>query len=347
MTDIVVVVGAQFGSEGKGAISAHLSRNFGQHDAVMRVAGPNAGHTAYDGTGREWKLRTVPVGAVSSPTCQLLLAAGSEIDLGVLESEVTALDAAGFRVSERLKIHPSATMIDPRHVAAEHEAGLVGRVGSTGKGIGAARSARIMRTAVTYGQFVEHGAKNPLWGKLLGHRASIQSEFDHLLIEGTQGYGLGLRTEFYPQTTSSDCRAIDFLSMAGISPWADDTQVRVVVVARVYPIRVAGNSGPLKGETSWEVLGLPQERTTVTNKVRRVGEWDEALVREAIHANGGGHFHPDVVLALTMLDQRFPSEAGETTKLGGDADAYVRNLEAGLECEIAYVGTGPTTVVDR
>ena len=63
---------------------------------------------------------------------------------------------------------------------------------------------------------------------------------------------------------------------------------------------MAGNSGPLKGETSWEELGLEPERTTVTNKVRRVGDWDPELLEEAIRANGGGGWNSGVSLAVTM-----------------------------------------------
>jgi adenylosuccinate synthase len=169
---------------------------------------------------------------------------------------------------------------------------------------------------------------------------------DDVIIEGTQGYGLGLHTAFYPQVTSSDCRAIDFLAMAGISPWAEDVRLDVLLVARVFPIRVAGNSGPLRGETSWSDLDLPEERTTVTNKVRRVGQWDEALVMEALVANGGGDFHPDVKVALTMLDQLHPEMRDETTLLPA-SEAYVADLEDKLGTYIPLVGTSPTTVVER
>lgn len=345
MTDVTVVVGAQFGSEGKGAIAAHLTKSWDDHDLAVRVNGPNAGHTAYDAQGREWKLRAVPVAAVTS-NAQLYVAPGSEVDLQVLLDEVTALDLAGFNVSRRLKVHPSATVIEPRHLNAEQADGLVGRIGSTGKGIGAARADRVMRRATTFGEVAQDNppyATNSYWAKFAA--ALDPRDFNNVLVEGTQGYGLGLHTSFYPTVTSADCRAIDFLAAVGIHPWQNGTNVRVVVVARVYPIRVAGNSGPLHGETSWEALGLPVERTTVTQKVRRVGEWDESLVEEALAANGhdGGDL---VTLALTMLDQKYP-EVSDSRELTDEADEFVRELENRLDCYVEFVGTGPATVVER
>lgn len=342
MTQVSVVVGGQFGSEGKGAVTGFLGKKMGAYDMAIRVAGPNAGHTVYADTGREWKLRSVPVAAVTSPDCQLHLAAGSEIDLEVLVHELTELDADGHHVSERLSIHPSATILEYRHRSQESEIGLIDRIGSTGKGIGAARADRIMRSAC----IAEDMA--PL-ERFLGEPGPLDlDDIGWVVIEGTQGYGLGLHTRNYPKATSSDCRAIDFLGMAGISPWASEiSPFEVIVVARTYPIRVAGNSGPLQGETTWQELGLPEERTTVTNKIRRVGTWDQELVQEAIFANGGGGWDPSVKLAITMLDQRFPQTSG----LGYDgwddpARDWLLLIQDNLETDIAYVGTGPQTLTE-
>lgn len=346
MTDVTVVVGAQFGSEGKGAIAAHLTREWDEATCTIRVAGPNAGHTVWD-NGREWKLRAVPVAAVTG-TGQLHIAAGSEVDPSVLHDEIWALDEAGYAVSERLTIHPSATVLLPGHQSREAEAGLIDRVGSTGKGIGAARSDRIMRRAATFATFAEHtgNVRGWNWRQFISEPGPFDLRgLDEVLVEGTQGYGLGLHTEFYPQTTSSDCRAVDFLAMAGISPWDKPVdELKVMLVARVYPIRVAGNSGPLKNETTWDNLGLPEERTTVTNKVRRVGEWDQGLVLEAIAANGGGNWSPNVELALTMLDQLHPEMRDQTELLPASLH-FVQNMESTLQTHISLVGTGPETVV--
>lgn len=319
MGKLVVVVGGQYGSEGKGAVTAWLAA---QEEApfCIRVAGPNAGHTVWD-EGVEWKLRHVPVAAVSNRESLLALAAGSEIDVSVLESELQALDAAGYDVSSRFMVDGQATLIDPHH--ADQEQQLIGRIGSTGKGIGAARADRLWRTARLAGgrTNVAHSARNAL---LVGRT---------VIVEGTQGYGLGLHAGHYPYCTSSDCRAIDFLAMAGLSPWdMAVTAFEVWVVMRVYPIRVAGESGPMLGETSWENLGLAAERTTVTNKVRRVGVWDEDLARAACEANGGP---PVARVALTMVDHIVDPDDDR------GIEKCVSDLQAGLTCQIRLIGTGP------
>jgi len=354
MTQVTVVVGGQFGSEGKGAVAGFLGRKMKRNDLAIRVAGPNAGHTAYDAAGQEWKLRAVPVAAVTSEDCQLHIAAGSEVDLEVLWKELRSLDDAGHNASRRLTIHPSATLLEPdRHPSQELERGIVGQLGSTGKGIGAARADRIWRTASTFEQAVMHmgveGQRH--WEPFLGEPGTLDLHgVSHAVIEGTQGYGLGLHTGYYPRVTSSDCRAVDFLAMAGISPWALQVDpIQVIVVARTYPIRVAGNSGPLLRETSWEELGLPQERTTVTNKVRRVGDWDIELLRAAVEANGGGGWNTSVQLAITMLDQRFKGTADtHPDKWQGataaEATDWLLEVQDDLETDIAYVGTGPQSL---
>jgi adenylosuccinate synthase len=140
-----------------------------------------------------------------------------------------------------------------------------------------------------------------------------------VIIEGTQGYGLGLHAGEYPYCTSSDTRAIDFLAMAGISPWYRYiTLLDIWVVTRTFPIRVAGNSGPLTNETTWQHLAditdgyIQPERTTVTKKIRRVGFFDVELVEQALRANGWTPTSEDVHLALTFADYIDPTAAGVT-----------------------------------
>jgi adenylosuccinate synthase len=389
-----VITGGQYGSEGKGAVTAWLARHHDGPVMTVRVAGPNAGHSAVGPAGPRgwdesmrgvvepitmanpersawrWKLRQVPVAAVVRPDAELIIAAGSEVDPPVLLREVAMLDAAGYGVSQRLTLDSAATVITDEHKAREGAesdregggASLVGRIGSTGKGIGTARADRLMRTP---GIMVEDRAdafiglyiddtRHMIDRALMGKGVLVQ-------VEGTQGYGLGLHARrlgrpFYPYGTSSDCRAIDFLAMAGISPWGGRIErVEPWVVFRPYPIRVAGNSGPMWGETSWDRLELPPEYTTVTNKVRRVSQWDPYLVSAAIRANGGSEH---VRLAMTMIDQIVPGVAGWTsTRIDGSDDAnavdsletLVKQLEfyrQEVGAPIQLVGTGPDTMID-
>ena len=166
-----------------------------------------------------------------------------------------------------------------------------------------------------------------------------------MLLEGTQGYGLGLHAGNYPYCTSSDCRAIDFCAMAGVNPW--DPEVKtfdIFVVLRTYPIRVAGNSGPMKGETSWEELGFEPERTTVTQKIRRVGTWDADLARAAVVANGGA---PTVKIALTMFDYVFPDVKNTTDfEWTPQIQEYVQRVQREVLAPVTLIGTGPSTMAE-
>lgn len=362
---LMVVSGGQYGSEGKGAVAAHLSSGEGGAHVAVRVAGPNAGHTVI-GRGPDgesdfpWRLRAVPVAAVSNREALLAVAAGSEVDMMVLKSEVAALDAAGYNVTDRLFVDAQATMLVPDHIDAEVIDGLQDRIGSTAKGIGAARSERIWRRAGLVGGSTD----------VADLTRTILRGGGSALIEGTQGYGLGLHAGRYPFCTSSDCRAIDFLSMAGISPWDECIDhLEPWLVFRTRPIRVAGNSGPMEAETSWGQLALPTEYTTVTKKPRRVAEWDPELAQDAIVANGGPK---NALIALTMLDQIVPGVAGwDTLDARRMFDYYVDSVqgqkhrqtiegealmkasqslieyEDDLGAPISLVGTGPNSVIDR
>lgn len=315
MTFIDVVVGGQFGSEAKGTVAARLIDRHALDGTriSVRVGGPNAGHTVIDHGGNTLRLRQVPVGVVF-PDCLLGIAAGSEIDLDVLWSEVKMLEGCGHEVRSRLYADPGASILEPWHIQAEHHNNLTDRLGSTSKGIGAVRASRIMREAKTVAQ-LHNDQTRDLFHVM--EVAPLVRAAQYANFEGTQGYGLGLHTQFYPFATSGDCRAIDVLAQVGISPWDPKVQwIEPWVVFRPYPIRVAGNSGPLKDETSWEGLGLEPEFTTVTKKMRRVGGWDLDLARAAMIENGS-----EVSVAITMADQCDGSMLDlickELTELGG------------------------------
>lgn len=380
-----VVTGGQFGSEAKGAVTAALVRRM-LHDnprrrvTNVRVAGPNAGHTAYDARGRAWALRQVPQCAViGDPMVRLAIAPGSEIDLRVLYDEVFRLEAAGLPVLDKMAVSSDATLLTDAHHERERQIDLSGRIGSTGKGIGAARADRILRNAMTL-RVMEHpdysdklnGAYPGLSDQInddgmfdsltdfldqlrlvpAGHKWTSVLRAGDVVVEGTQGYGLGLHTKYYPTVTSSDCTALNWLQLADIAPWASWVgDIRVWVVLRPYPIRVAGNSGPLLDETTWEQLGLPPEQTTVTHKTRRVGGWDTGLAAAAVAANGGGSDNTNVVVAFTMADQVAPGLAGRSSAddLPEDArealDEWVRRIQDSTGARVAYVGTGPNSYI--
>lgn len=353
-----VVVGAQYGSEGKGHVAARLVSNelaiTGTEVINIRVAGPNAGHTVCDSQGQRFGLRSVPVGAVVSDDVVCYIAPGSEVDIDVLLAEVNDLRQRGHAV-DRLAVSGEATLITSEHRDREREEGLTSRIGSTGVGVGAARADRIMRTAMRVIDSPDVVKRLTDAGISIADPQSVYG-FDDLsvdkafIVEGTQGYGLGTHAGFYPMSTSSNARAIDFLSMADISPWRHGMSVKVWLVARVNPIRVAGNSGWIKDETSWDEIGLEPELTTVTKRVRRVGGWDAELVSKAVQSNGGSA----VSLVISMLDHAFPEMYGVDdsttdfgTLLGAEREqefhAWIAGIEEESNTRIGMVTTSPTT----
>ena len=111
---------------------------------------------------------------------------------------------------------------------------------------------------------------------------------------------------------------------------------------------MAGNSGPLKGETTWEDLGQQSERTTVTQKTRRVGEWDAELVSNAVR-HGGIH-----AIAFTMVDKVFPEIAGqagalpmsELARTYPEVHEFVRQVEKDAGARVAMICTGEATALE-
>lgn len=341
-----VVVGGQYGSEAKGHIAAQLVKREIINYAV-RVGGPNAGHSVVDSTGRRFALRTIPVAAAVNDTTRLVIGAGSEIDVDVLFDEINELESAGHSVRSRLHIDRSATIITPEHKA--QESGLTARLGSTAKGIGAARAARLMRNAPLASEIASLQPFCTDTQHLL-NQAHITG--GHILIEGTQGFQLGLHGQHYPFCTSGNCRAIDFLAQSGLHP---HNIPFVWVVYRTYPIRVAGNSGPLPRETDWEILAqnsngyIKPERTTVTKKVRRVAHWSSWDAKMALEANGGVTY-PGIRPVLMFTDYLDPAVAeAESMEQLQQSKAWpiIETMERESAMKFMAFGTSPHTIIWR
>jgi hypothetical protein len=200
-----------------------------------------------------------------------------------------------------------------------------------------------MREAAIYGGPGDVAAEAAFW--LADRNRSV-------IIEATQGYGLGLHAGWYPKCTSRDVRAIDALAEVGISPWQPGVdRVLVWVVFRPFPIRVAGDSGELRNETSWDDLGLPPEYTTVTQKVRRVGMWDPDLARQALWANGQtmpGNLNNGVVRPVMMFADYIDSTLAGLEKVeefDNESQRALDNYEDGFT--FWGYGTSPNTFAWR
>jgi len=337
---VSVVVGGQYGSEGKGKVALELVRRDRSTAIVVRPGGTNSGHTVYARDGRRFVLRQLPAASIDG-NVTVVLPAGSYIDVGVLFREVAEVGLA----ARQLVIDPRAHVIRTEHVEWERKAHLVENIGSTGSGTGAAVISRYARCAAS----IPHGTEAGEIADLLPFVRDTAPILDaalkdgrRILIEGTQGYGLSpIHGDAWPKCTSRDTTAAAFLSEAGLSPIVVD---EIVLVLRCHPIRVAGDSGPLAGETCWDeiaasagIAGDLREFTSVTHKVRRVGVFDPELVRRAIVANA------PTSIVLNHLDYVDSAVAGRAS-LTPKAVDFVRAVETAIGRSIDFVGTDGRTV---
>lgn len=335
---VSIVVGGQYGSEGKGKVTHWLAREQGARYAV-RVGGPNSGHTVVE-KGRRTVLRHLPTPVLIDGVIGVVPAgAYLDVDLLLREAEETRL------TEERLLVHPSAVVIDGSMKAEEREAGLVEGIASTGQGVGAAVARRVMRRRSL-----------TLAGDTKSLRGFVRTDLDRILaralargerviVEGTQGFGLSLlHGGCYPYATSRDTTAAGALSETGLSPRDVDC---VALVLRAFPIRVNGNSGPLPSETTWETVARDcgadadlMERATVTGRPRRIAEFHEEVVLRAVQAN-----RPDTVF-LNHVDY-FDYTMHEEPDISRLASRRVSELESRLKLTIDYIGSGPSRLIDR
>jgi len=321
--NVTVVVGGQFGSEAKGKVVSFLANEF---DVAVRTGAPNAGHTVFV-NDEEFKLQQVPA-TFSNPKCSLFIGAGALIDPVILRREAERTGA-----KERIIVDPQAGVIEEKHREKEHE--LVKGIGSTGKGCGAALVDRIWRKDFLLAKDALKDFHIENVSELLNKKID---EGRNILIEGTQGYGLSLYHGIYPYVTSRDTTASGFLSEAGLSPLLVKD---IILVIRTFPIRVAGNSGPLPGEITWKEVSErtgkeTSETTTVTGKIRRVAEFDPEIVRKAVFANR------PTQIALQFLNYLFPEDEGKNKwdELSPEAKEYILGLEKEFGVPVTLIGTG-------
>ena len=331
---VTVVVGGQYGSEGKGKVCAHLALN-GEADYVVRCGGPNSGHTV-DRNGIVYELKQVPAGFVN-PTTRLLISAGALINPKTLlqEIEQCRLDPL------RLGIDGNAAIVEESDILAESSGDLRARLGSTSQGVGATVARRVLReSGVRLAKDIPD---------FRGYVTSVRDELSlaardnqRIVIEGTQGFGLSLyHTEEWPYCTSRDTTAHSFLSEVGLGV----RDYAVIMCLRTFPIRVGGNSGPLPNEISWDAVqrisGYPYpiaEFTTTTKRLRRVAEFNFDVVARATVANC------PTSIALHGADYLDYASNGvyRFEDLPSSVRKWIQNLEMKAGVPVRIVGTGPT-----
>lgn len=330
---VTVVVGGQFGSEGKGKVVHYLAKEMDASVAI-RCGGPNSGHTVIDPNGRPIIFQQLPTASILSDV-NIVLCAGFYIDIDILknEIEITRLNP------DRLWIDPNAVVITPEIKRAEQNAGLIDTIGSTGSGTGEAVIRRIQR----YKDILFAKDEPSLSVFVKDTKAFLRKQLENdkrIILEGTQGFGLSLyHSSFYPYVTSRDTTASGFLSEAGLSPIDVDD---VVLTIRAFPIRVAGSSGPLEREIDWETVTLEgghsnpiEERTSVTNRRRRVARFDSKIVKEAVIVNAPSR------IVMNHLDYLKSVEFSERDEI---VTNFVTNIEHQLKRKIDFLGYGPANV---
>lgn len=235
-------------------------------------------------------------------------------------------------------------VITDREKQEEASATLKQLIGSTLSGTGAAVGRRIARVQ-TLGLAKNESRLQPFLCPVSQFLRTRLDSGERLVLEGTQGFGLSLvHSSYYPFVTSRDTTAASFVAEAGVSPLDVD---EIVLVLRAFPIRVAGNSGPLPNETDWQTISTAsgsdvsiEEYTSVTRALRRVARFDARIVREAITVNRPTHL---VLNHVDYIDSRCKTLGTATEK----ATSFVQQVESLIESELHYLGFGPSSLETR
>ncbi|MDB5989762.1 MAG: adenylosuccinate synthetase [Herbaspirillum sp.] len=332
----VVVIGTQWGDEGKGKIVDWLTDK--AQGVVRFQGGHNAGHTLVIGN-QKTALQLIPSG-IMRPGVACYIGNGVVLSVPDLLKEIDKLEAAGVEVASRLKISEACPLILPYHVAldvAREVARGEGKIGTTGKGIGPAYEDKVARRAirvadllnearfaekllenldyhnfvltqylktqpVDYQKTLDDALSNvprlrPMVDDVSSLLHKAHAEGERLLFEGAQGSLLDVDHGTYPFVTSSNCVAGNAAAGAGVGP---DMLHYVLGITKAYTTRVG--SGPFPAELPTDqgvgkhLSTVGQEFGTVTGRPRRCGWFDAALLKRSVQINGVSG------ISLTKLD---------------------------------------------
>lgn len=369
----IVVVGTQWGDEGKGKIVDLLTEHA---SAVVRFqGGHNAGHTILVGS-KKTVLHLIPSG-IMHPHVKCYIGNGVVVSPSALLSEITMLEANGVSVRPRLKISGSCPLILPYHVAldlAREQFSGEGKIGTTGRGIGPAYEDKVARRAirvqdladpvrlaakldevVRYYNFtlVEYYGAEPvnfdhvydecinLAGDILPLMSDVSSDLHRvmrhngkIIFEGAQGALLDVDHGTYPFVTSSNTSAGFAATGSGVGPNAFD---HILGITKAYTTRVGAGPFPTEdfGDIGKHLSEVGKEVGSTTGRNRRCGWFDAAAIRRAAQTNGL------TGLCITKLDvlddvDEISICIGYTTP-DGDIDVLPCGAEAVDNCVPKYV----------
>ncbi len=330
---VQVIVGAQWGDEGKGKVVDMLAEHA---DIVARYqGGANAGHTVCIGD-RTYILHLVPAG-IFNPHITCVIGNGVVIDPAALMEEIAKIEAAGVSVRGRLLISHNAHLIMPYHKQLDviREGQTTQRIGTTGRGIGPSYIDKFMRVGIRIVDLLDRDVlaaklkaniteKNAILTKVYGEsRIDVDAlineyqEFDRqideyvtdtalylhgalkggkrVIAEGAQGALLDVDHGTYPFVTSSNPTSGGACTGLGIPPTAIDS---VVGIAKAYCTRVGNGPFPTEQDNpvGEKLRTLGQEFGATTGRPRRCGWFDAVALRYSAMVNGIRH------LAITKLD---------------------------------------------
>ncbi|QBS80752.1 adenylosuccinate synthase [Bordetella pertussis] len=324
MSKNVVVIGTQWGDEGKGKIVDWLAESV--QGVVRFQGGHNAGHTLWI-NGKKTILRLIPSGIMhDGVTC--FIGNGVVLSPEALLREIEELEAAGLDVRSRLQVSEICTLNLPYHVAVDkaREARKgEGKIGTTGRGIGPAYEDKVARRALRvqdlfnpalfdeklaevldYHNFVltqylgaEPVSANevrdqamalapalaPMVRDVSSNLFALQQEGKNLLFEGAQGALLDVDHGTYPFVTSSNCVAGAASAGAGVGPQALQY---VLGITKAYTTRVGSGPFPteLVDEIGARLATIGKEFGSVTGRPRRCGWLDGAALKRSVRLNG-------------------------------------------------------------
>lgn len=343
-----VIVGGQFGSEGKGNIAGHIAP---EYDCLVRVGGPNAGHTVYE-EPKNHVFNLLPSGTWRNQNAKIVLGPGMVLNEEKLLNEIREYNVED-EFKRRLFIDENAIVICQSDIDREKE--IMDKIGSTGQGVGFATANNIIARLQNE---TKHKAKN--FNKLkpfIGSTSEIlECEFRNnkkVLLEGTQGSGLSLHHGLYPHVTSRDTNVSGCLSEAGISP----KRVRkIIMVTRTYPIRVGGASGEfISNELSMKIIAdrsgkdvnelIKKEKTTTTKKDRRIAEFSWTMFRKACEINSP----TDIALTFTDYISIQNSKAKRYDQLTIETRQMIEEIErcSGVKVSLIGIGFDYRAIIDR
>lgn len=316
----VIVIGTQWGDEGKGKIVDLLTE--GAHAVVRFQGGHNAGHTLII-NGQKTVLHLIPSG-ILRPGVTCIIGNGVVVHLPSLYKEIDSLEARGIGVVDRLKLSPACPLILPTHIAldqARERSRGERAIGTTGRGIGPAyedkagrRSLRIsdlfdevlfgvrLAEVMEWHNFILEsyykappvavaptleeclamaGRIRPMVIDTVEHLHELRRSGARLMFEGAQGALLDVDHGTYPYVTSSNTSAGCAATGTGLGPTDFDY---VLGVLKAYTTRVGGGPFPteLLDETGARLARVGVEFGSVTGRPRRCGWFDAVMVRRAL-----------------------------------------------------------------